>query len=222
MSTAPPPTDPPEAPRIQLEHKLLVRRILIDRVLIGALLIVAGLIANIVLEKYKADRGQSQFFLDKRLAAATEVRRDLTDVTNSLFKLSEAMCSVSSFDEEEPQRLKNANTKLISAFNSASLLFDESYLAEANRVVNIFAGVSVKLAALTCDAREFLAETARYLTHQTKRQVAPSLHNEWDRFVPLDLPPDEIDEIGVDGYFVKNLEAWRRAEGSASPLSASR
>jgi len=222
MSTTPPPVEPPEAPRLRFEHALQVRRIWLDRMLIGALLVIAGLVANVVLEKYKADRGQSQFFLDKRLAAATEARRALTDVTSSLFKVSEAPCTLIPIDPAELQRLREAIAKLASALNSNSLLFDESYLAQSNRGINIFIGVATKPAALTCDARTFLAEVARYMTHQTKRQVAPDAHPAWDRFVPLALLAEDIDKIGADSYFVKNLEAWHASRAGSSSAPAKR
>ena len=222
MSTAPPPLEPPEAPRLRFEHALQVRRIWLDRMLIGALLVVTGLVANVVLEKYKADRGQSQFFLDKRLAAATDVRRALTNVTTSLFKVSEAPCTMTPPDPAELERLREAIANLTSALNSNSLLFDETYLAESNRAINIFVGVMSKPSALSCDARTFLADVARYITHQTKRQVAPDAHPEWDRFVPIALPAEEIDKIAADGYFVKNMQAWHTSRSASSAASATR
>lgn len=190
--------------------------------LIGALLVVAGLIANMVLEKYKADRGQSQFFLDKRLGAATEVRRAMTDVTTALFKVSEAPCTLMPADMAELQILRDANAKLAGVLNSNSLLFDEVYLSESNRALNIFAGVAANPSAVTCDARAFLADVARYMTHQTKRQIAPDAHAAWNRFIPLTLSSEEMDRIGADAYFTKNLQAWRGAGYAASSYAGRR
>lgn len=216
-----PPAEPPEAPKLRFEHSLQVRRIWLDRMLIGALLAVAGLVANVVLEKYKADRGQSQFYLDKRLAAATEVRRALTEVTTALFKISEAPCLVKPFDPVELQRLRDALSKLVGELNSSSILFDEVYLAEANRAINIFAGVAAGPSALSCDARPFLAEIARYLTHQTKRQVAPDALQPWRGFVLLNLSTEDMDRMGANEYYSKNFARWRSANLASPSSSAS-
>ena len=201
--------------KILFEHQLSVRRLLIDRLLVGLLLALAAFLASLAIERFKATTSDTRYFLEKHLEAGTEVRSKLTDLTNAAFEQTIAPCTLASGGRPPADRLKSLVAHLVTQLNSSSLLFSKEYLADANRVVNIFSGAAADPSSISCDSRYFFDDTADYFTERTKSEVRGTTDN-WKGYVPLKLDKKAMDQAGAADYFQRNLAAWVAARATSS------
>jgi len=206
--------------KLLLDHRLQVRRLLLDRVLIGLLLVILGFVSSFLLEKYKAQSTQSQFFLEKRLGAATDIRAKLSKVTGAYFAASTAPCQGRPISPKEVQALRAVLAQLIEALNSSAILLATDYSNSANLVVNVFVGIAADPMAVPCESRQFVSELADYLTHLTRQQLGLADQPAWKGFVPVAMSIEEMDQIGAAEYFRRNLQAWRERRLAESPARA--
>ena len=200
--------------KVLLEHKLNVQRLLIDRLLIGLLLALTGFLASLAIERFKATASDTRYFLEKRLEAGTEVRSQLTELTTAAFEQTIAPCMIDPAGRPPTDKLRSSIGHLVTQLNSSALLFSEEYLADAHRIVNIFAGAAADTSSINCDSRYFFSDIADYFTDRTKSEVRGTAGS-WKGYVPLTLDKDAMDQMGAAEYFQRNLAAWLAARAKS-------
>lgn len=224
---AAPTSDIPDSPKLLLEHKLQVRRIIYDKFLIGLLLLAAGFLVNQRIEDYKASAVRAQYLLDKRLLAATEIRKSLTDVVTPLFVITQRACAGEKVEPEHPASARKALEHFAATLNSSTLLVKEDYMADAERVVSIFYGVVAHKCYADCSVRTFIDHVSQYVTDETREQVmaggdASVIAPRGKSFKPLAWSNHDLQTKGNKAYMEMNFEEWRKSEGPAKPVAVCR
>ncbi len=197
--------------KVLLEHKLSVRRILLDRLLIGLLLALAALLASLAVEHYKAKAVERQYFLTKRLEAATQLRAAMSEVTSAAFAQTLAPCTLDPAGRPPTARLKSAVDALVEKANSSAVLLSDDYRSRLDLITNIFYGAVAGQPAIACDSRYFFNDIADYFTEATRIEVLGSGAMTWNRYTPLVVTKEAMDADGADKYFVRNQESWRKS-----------
>lgn len=225
-----------DADKLLYEHKLQKKRIWLDRALIGLLLVVATFSTALLVEMYKSDSTQIQFFLDKRLGAATEVRRALSEVTTPMFPLVDQVCHGHAYSTKDRDVTFASVSKLAHALNSSSILLDDAYQTEMHRGYVLLYAIAEDPCRAKCNATLFVSDISLYMTDVTRRKVLPKVSRfgrltAWllGNQVPQDVPASpfipagdsirEIDDMGAEGYFTKNFQAWATQKNVQIPAT---
>lgn len=202
---------PQEREKMLFDHRLQLWRIGIEKGVLAALLAAAALFGNRLIEEFKTEAARTHFFSDKRLDAALKIRLALSNVTEPMFEVTNAICTKTD-PELDLEALNDGIEKLGIAINSNNLLFDDQTLQGLQRGYNVVAGVADRTCAVTCEDREFLQEVSRYMTGLLRREIDSKLQAD-SSFAPVATTLAEIDKMGAPAYFRRNLEAWTAKRG---------
>ncbi|MDM0032363.1 hypothetical protein QTI33_09525 [Variovorax sp. J22P271] len=213
----------PEEMKLRLEHHLQVERLILDKLLIGLLLIVAGYGVNSLIESYKATAAQSHYFLDKRLAAAIEIRKRLTGVVDPLLEITLSRCTGAIESTELVESTRSGLGALTNTLNSNSLFLKEDYKVEAERAISIFRGTLAQACFESCDMREFIDQVSQYVTDETREQVIPGggaavMAPRGRSFKPVAWTGTHLQREGNSAFMVANFKAWSERQAAPSPV----
>jgi len=194
--------------KIRLEHKLSVRRMVLDRILLGLLVGLAAFVADLIVEKFKANISESRFFLEQRHAAATAFRKKLALVSNKSLQQTEFACQLDPGRKVSRVPLKQAVADAGDYLNSASLLFGKAYLDRMERVLNIFGGAAAEKTIIKCEHRFFFIELTNYATHITREEVMSEGATSWSGFTPEPVTIAALEKMGSIEYHDLNFRKW--------------
>ena len=194
--------------KIRLEHKLSVKRMVIDRILLGLLVGLTGLVANLLVENFKAGTTESQFFMQERHTAATEFRKIFSKISYESLRQTEFPCLLDPSKRTSREQLKEAVSAATDQLNSSSLLFSREYLNQADRVLNIFGGAAAEQTKITCKHRLFFLELADYITYLTRQEVLLDRDRNCNDFVPVTVSREALERMGSIEYHNLNFQKW--------------
>ncbi len=207
-----------------LKHRFVIRQIWLKIILMAIIIVAGSYFGNMLIESYKTKETVSQFMLEKRLAALTEIRVAYNDLCECLQKTYN--CNLEQLDKNIIKKTHEDHKSNISDFvkivNKWSLLFPESFSQRIGAHSIIHKSIAGKTVELCKEHIPFQKALFQNFDHFTRVALIEGILGKTENppkglFFFDKKSMSRLNVIESDDFFTMNFDKWKKEHPQEKP-----